>query len=610
MSETTTSVQSTPEIAPLRESLDTLAAQKHSAFAAKINGSIFGKERHHLQEQYDQAEHAYINAVRVDVLEQVDAIEFESIDQKIDHFELSINERLAQDREAQKNELISQGGKRAEFLTWYANLSKKQKLGATVGLAAGGAAAAALMSFAGAGAATAAAGIGAYRLARGYNMRASKLYENPKEQPTYTADREIFNDESIDRAMAFLRKDSQLTIERAEKIKKGAALGALGAVALGSSVQLILDETSMGDSIGEKVGQWTSKLSELFIPIAHATEASHILKIPDEVIEQQQEINDNLSGRNSGMYGQPEISAEPTIVEKIAEKPSVAGSFTVEKGHGYTHELMETVKETYGVELSKQEAWELHKELVRTAGTDYIDLLDSNGSDTYSLGTSRYDVGISDSGKAEWSDKAIKVLDDKFADDSTVAESVGETPIESNVSSHSTERNQGMISGNNDFEVQQDTSTAEQPVPHDTPHNQGMDPSGNDDMPVEANPETQPGTALQGLAEAQTALEQGTDGINWEDMKNDAYEMRGMLLARDIESINNDYSFQNTLEYIRKDIGNMTYPGTDVMIIEETGSDFTSQLMINDLPDGISEMPPKVIDVFDRYIDSLRTLAP
>lgn len=611
MSETAISVQSTPESAPIRESLDILASQKHAAFAAKINGPIFGKERHLLQEEYDQAEHAYINAVRVEVLEQLDAFEFDSDDKKIDHFEFSINERIAQDREAQKNELISQGGKRAEFLTWYANLSKKKKLAATVGLAAGGAAAAALMSFVGAGAATVAAGVGAYRLARGYNMRASKLYEDPKELTTYTVDRETFNDESIDRAMAFLRKDSQKTIERAEKIKKSAVFGALGAVALGSSVQLVLDDTPMGDAVKEKAGNWAEKFSTLFIPSAHAAEITDPIITDPVVVNHHTEINDNLSGRNSDSYAHHEAPQTPPA-HVVSEKPSIAGTFTVEKGHGYTHELMQTVQETYGVELSKQEAWELHKELVRTAGSDYINLLDHTGRDTYSLGNSPYEVGISKSGTAEWSDAAIQTLNDKFAEESVSSDIVTEAPADQSTSAHSTERNQVAGTGGLEADVHEPATEPEQ---RDTSRNQVQGNGGNDGTPESQNDAADDTKKIvidipQGLAEAKTALEQGTDGINWEDMKNDAYEMRGMLLASDIQSINEDYSFQNTLDYIRKDIGNMTYPGTDVMIIEKTGSDFSSQWTINELPEGVKEMPPKVVEVFDKYIDSLRSLAP
>lgn len=606
MSETTTSAPSTPETAPVRESLNDLASKKHAAFAAKINGSIFGKERVMLQEQYDVAESAYVAALRAEVSEQLETTEFDSIDQKIDYFELLVNERIVSDREAQQEELIAQGGKRAEFLTWYANLPKGKKIAATVGLAAGGAAAGALMSFAGAGVATVALSLGAYRLARGYNMRASKLYESPQELPVYKADKDTFNDESIDRAMAFLRKDSQSSIERAEKIKKRAIIGAVGAVALGSTIAAAMDDTPVGEAISEKTGQWAEKFTAIFMPSAHAAELTAPLTSPVSFSEHTDtQVADNLSGRNADMYGRTaELSATATTVEK----PTIAGSFTVEKGHGYTHELMETVKETYGVELSKQEAWELHKELVRTAGSDYIDLLDQSGNDAYSLGDSRYEVGIADDGKAEWSDKAIKFIDQKYGDhdvDLDSSDATVDTTDNTETPLRTRDHNLVTGTGGQDF----DHSTAEV-APRDTSRNlvQG---TGGTDMPIEAADQAGENDSdeLAGLTDAHDEYANGYETI-YESMKNDVYEMRGMLLAGDIESINNDYSFQTTLDYVQRDIGNMTYPGTDVPIIEKTGSDFTSQWIVNDFPEGVTKMPDSVINVFDKYINSLKALAP
>ena len=609
MTEATTSAPSTPEKASAPETLSALAAQKHSAFAAKINGSVFGKERHALQERYDVAETAYINAVRAEVSEQLESTEFSTIDQKIDQFEGLVNERIAQDREAQQNELIAQGGKRAKFLSWYTDLPRPKKLAVTVGLAAGGAAAGFVATSLGASVAAVAAGVGAYRLARGYNIGVSKLYSSRNEQPVYIADRETFNDESIDRAMAFLRKDSQSTIERAEKIKKRAVIGAVGALAIGSAAGYGLREVTEGTVVTEKTSQWAERLQGMFTSTAHAAEITDPIASPLNTVQGvEAPINDNLSGRNADIYGRAELSAIPTI--EHVEKPTIAGSFTVEQGHGYTHELMETVKEAYGVELSKQEAWDLHKELVRTAGSDYINLLDHKGSDVYSMGDSRYEVGISDDGKAEWSDKAIKVLDEKFVSDETSADVDAEISPETNTTTRVIERNQVIGTGGHDFDSSSETpSTADNGTDSSRNLVQG---TGGTDFNT-GQPETPTAEATNepsGITDARTAQEQGTDGISWDDMKNDAYEMRGMLLAGDIASINDDVTFQNTLEYIQKDIGNMTYPGSDVKIIEKTGSDFTSQWIVNDMPKGVDHMPPKVVEVFDRYINALRTLAP
>lgn len=583
MSETTTVASSTPEQAPVRESLETLAAAKHTAFAAKVNGSIFGKERTRLQEAYDQAENAYIDAIRTQVTDFLETQSFESIDQQISAFEELVNSRLSEDRAAQQHELIAQGGKRAEFLAWYANLPRPKKLAATIGLAAGGATLGFALSTLGAGVATVAAGVGAYRLARGYNMRVSKLYSSRNEQPVYTATSLENTETSVDHALSFLRQDTRSSIERAEKIKKRAIVGAVGAVALGSvagyGLREAVDDTPLSDKVDAartKVSGWAQKL----LPYAEASTVPSLSirelqeNIPSNSIEP---INqDYLSGHNQNQYGtQYEAAVEN---QTSTESSRIAQSFTVEKGHGYTHELMETVKDAYGVELTPEEAWELHKELVRTAGVDYIDLLDHNGSDTYSMGDSRYDVGIAHGGEAEWSDKAVKLLDEKYTSDDVQSSDIvpeNATPDEA-VHSHATERNQIADAG--------------------------LPEAENEINTVESNDP-------KGIVEARDAAQQGTDGISWSDMKNDAYEIRGMLLGGDIESINNDVTLQNTLEYIRHDIGNMTYPGTDTLILEKQGTGFMSRWVINDIPEG-SKLPDDVIRVFDKYINRLHTLAP
>lgn len=604
MSESTT--VTSPEIRQEPESLETLAARKHAAFAAKINGSVFGKEKHHLQEEYDNAENAYIDAVRLQISEQLEADDDLTIDEQIDLFEGLVNERVAQDRDAQQAELIAHGGNRAKFLSWYANLPRGKKIAVTAGLAAGGAAAGMVASTLGAGVAVTAVGLGAYRLVRGYNIRAAKIYENHTDTPVYVADKESFNDESIDRALAFLRKDSQATIERAEKIKKRAVYGALGAVALGSAAGAVMHETPVGEIVRDKAGEWASRISSIFTPDANAQDIDIPFTAPVE--HPGGAINDNLSGRNVHLYGRSEEVAD---IQSDAQLEALQSSFTVEAGHGYTQELIQSVQNVYGVKLSPQEAWDLHKELVRTAGSDYINLLDGHGADTYDMGGSKYNIGIAHSGQAEWSDKAVKVLDHKFGSDVVTDQPHVdvETPQSSEtyvIPSH-TEHNLVQGTGGTNFEPQAETPSLAPTnlSTHQITGDMGAAEKPEVDIPAPTGAESQ----LSGIAAAQEAMKNGTDGINWEDMTMDTREMYGMLEVGDVDAINSNETFQNTLEYIRRDIGNLTYPGTDTLIIERTGTGFSSQWTMNEIPAG-SKMHPKVLDVFKSYMDALKQYAP
>ncbi|MGK2896110.1 MAG: hypothetical protein ACSLEY_00700 [Candidatus Saccharimonadales bacterium] len=74
-------------------------------------------------------------------------------------------------------------------------------------------------------------------------------------------------------------------------------------------------------------------------------------------------------------------------------------SFTVEPGHGYTHELMDFASVNHH-DLSPEKAFELHTHLVDKFGPDYIDI-NGSGSDIYTQGG---DIRLADVGKAQFSD--------------------------------------------------------------------------------------------------------------------------------------------------------------------------------------------------------------
>lgn len=72
--------------------------------------------------------------------------------------------------------------------------------------------------------------------------------------------------------------------------------------------------------------------------------------------------------------------------------------FTVEAGHGYTHELQEFARAN-GVDLSSEQAYELHLRLVERFGENYLDIKDAV-TDTYHMGDGG--VGLAKPGAAVW----------------------------------------------------------------------------------------------------------------------------------------------------------------------------------------------------------------
>jgi len=100
----------------------------------------------------------------------------------------------------------------------------------------------------------------------------------------------------------------------------------------------------------------------------------------------------------------------PSPAEARAEA-LVEPDFTVESGHGYTHEIIDTVK-SLGGDISVDQAWKLHRNIADAVGSDYINLNDFSGNDTYSMGPSKYEVGISAPGKAQWDPRALEMIRD------------------------------------------------------------------------------------------------------------------------------------------------------------------------------------------------------
>ena len=88
-------------------------------------------------------------------------------------------------------------------------------------------------------------------------------------------------------------------------------------------------------------------------------------------------------------------------------------TFTVEPGHGYTHEIMDAA-EAENVDISAVEAYDTYTDMVDAEGRDFIDLEGVNGADVYSMGDGKYEIGISAPTEATWTDGAQEIMADRF----------------------------------------------------------------------------------------------------------------------------------------------------------------------------------------------------
>ena len=103
------------------------------------------------------------------------------------------------------------------------------------------------------------------------------------------------------------------------------------------------------------------------------------------------------------------------LVDTETSHETGTDSFTVGKGDGYTHVLIDQAA-AQGVEMNPEQAWESHQALVDAYGPDYINLIDHHGADTYSMGESTYEVGISAPTEATWDPNAAPMVADAIDD--------------------------------------------------------------------------------------------------------------------------------------------------------------------------------------------------
>lgn len=252
----------------------------------------------------------------------------------------------------------------------------------------------------------------------------------------------------------------------------------------------------------------------------------------------------------------------------LAEQLNLNESFAVEDGHGYTHELIQAAKAN-GIDLSPEQAWELHKDLVNNFGTDYIDLGDHSGADVYSMGSSDFDTGISaPSQDATWSPKAQDFLAERFV-----------------------ELNPDLAEA-----VEADTAT--------TPD--AAAPAG------ETTPDVV--TDFSGMSEAEIVDSSQLEGLeyaermnaDWADMKTDVDKAIDYLRQGNITALNADPALQNTLEYVKADLAQLNYKNSDVAIISRDVDN--NQWVVNPVPKGAS-VPYEALKILEQYKQSVYALA-
>ncbi len=248
----------------------------------------------------------------------------------------------------------------------------------------------------------------------------------------------------------------------------------------------------------------------------------------------------------------------------IIETPGApSDGFTVEHGNGYTHELIQAAAAN-GVDMSVDQAWAAHQAIVDAVGADYIDLTDYSGDDTYSMGDTQYETGISAPGEATWSPEALELVND--ATDNGVIDTV-DAP-QTDVPTPTEAQPQADTNGT-DAEQRQEARIIER-------------------------------SGLEGLEEARQ------DNADWAEMQSDMERMETLLQTGNFEAVNETKAFQDTLAYIAHDTEGITYPGTSTDILAWDTN--TERWALNPVPQG-SYIPQSVIDLVGTYQQSLQRLA-
>ena len=243
-------------------------------------------------------------------------------------------------------------------------------------------------------------------------------------------------------------------------------------------------------------------------------------------------------------------SSESTADPNSQDKLDVGSDFAVEDGHGYTQELIDAAKAN-GVDMSPEQAWAAHQEIVDQVGQDYIDLNGNSGADTYAISGDQYDVGISDQGQATWSAEAQPL----------VADAIDDGDINGSVDGTDTSLDQTASE-------LRDNSVAETPVESDN------------------------ASDISGIEAAKN------DGSNLAYLRGNIDTIANMINSGQFDELNADYSLQDALSYLSVDLSDTYYPGTSTPIVAYDM--YSDRWVVNSVPRG-SYLPESVNQALQNY---------
>lgn len=347
--------------------------------------------------------------------------------------------------------------------------------------------------------------------------------------------------------------------------------------------------------------------------------------------------------------------------------------FIVEQGNGLTHEIMQTA-EAHGVTLTDQEAFEIHQRLVDQVGRDYIDLTGvdndvySMGNGKYDIGisapgTAHWDPKAAALLQQELVDRgahfsgATEAVVQNTDSDSAGTAQPDNDPAATTVESPSSQRTLEWELRHDSDELAGQAGTAESLSPsnertpewelrHDSDESVGqivttesLPPSTEKSLEwyrehdvdeaagqssesdgVDDNDGVINLPRLSDLPDTDRGMDTSTvipengypdqTSRSWIILREDPNRIRDMINGDRIVEINSNPDLQGALEYIKKDIGDMKYSGTDTPIIERIGNTSGGdRWVINSMPEG-GRLPGRVIDSLSKYFEGLPAKTP
>lgn len=525
------------------------ARDKWASFSAKRQG----RARNQVIHGYNQARHDYNQLAREkarrDNLELINDPAASSTDKNA-AVTLSMLEEDRQLRQLTTDKL--QGTKVSKFINWMNKGGTVRRVGKGILLGAGvgvlgsvlaGAAGASLL--AGGAIAGTTAATKAFRGYAAVDRDKRGMASSLESQQQATIDEYAANlpsdsgaiDKVHDRLNAMFEDGSQL---EQNKRRRAIAWG-VGSMAVGATLGYLMHAGF--ETLSERNWQLFKDKADSF----SSAKPSEVPEIPDLDGNSGNPNQDGLTQLDDNSHhqpNQPNGAGENPIPSdnKTDKEPKLKGieaEFRVESGHGYSHELMDAAQASGG-EISPEQAWAAHQQIVDQVGPDYIDLVDKNGADTYSISSDRYDVGISQPAQATWSPEAAPLIADAI-DDGEINSSLD------NVSS-------------TDHVVDQMSAS---------------------------DPQLDNSSQLSGIEAAHN------DGSNLADLRRNVNTINQLVDANQFEKLNADNSLQDALSYLHADLADVYYPDSTTPIVERSPYDgrwvFNSVPQDSYLPDSVSQ---------------------